>query len=240
MKLHFLWPSLAPQMLIRRRGGRSKGTVKRRLCLSMQCKYLHSSNEHLSSTRCDANLKLPLENICNFVAKKQKESKGEEREIRVSFTHLRFAIRFPPSPGVASIRNSSTLPSRPMSPPPLLVPPTRRLPARQAPTRQLTWAIECCSCALCHGELPLSNPPTPRTHTHRQTHSHVFSLRATAIVWQLLPSLPSLHCPLHNLSYELSACCPCQLRRLCCLIVTPARKAKIFRVRMPTLRILHV
>lgn len=89
-------------MLIRRRGGRSKGkgTVKRRLCLSMQCKYLHSSNEHLSS-----NLKLPLENICNFVAKKQKESKGETRRRRERNTSIfytfavRQSLRFPPLPG---------------------------------------------------------------------------------------------------------------------------------------------
>lgn len=79
--------------------------MKRRLCLSMQCKYLHSSNEHLSSTRCDANLKLPLENICNFVAKKQKESKGEtrrreERNTSIFYTFaVRHSLRFPPLPG---------------------------------------------------------------------------------------------------------------------------------------------
>lgn len=79
--------------------------MKRRLCLSMLCKYLHSSNEHLSSTRCDANLKLPLENICNFVAKKQKESKGEtkrreERNTSIFYTFaVRHSLRFPPLPG---------------------------------------------------------------------------------------------------------------------------------------------
>lgn len=181
--------------------------MKRRLCLSMQCKYLHSSNEHLSSTRCDANLKLPLENICNFVAKKQKESKGETRRRRERNTSIfytfavRHSLRFPPSPGVASIRNSSTLPSRPMSPPRLLLPPTHRLPARQAPTRQLTWAIECCSCALCHGELPLSKPPTLRTHTHRHIdtltcvftsgHGHCLAAAAFAVL-TAFASLPPL------------------------------------------------
>lgn len=206
----------------------------------MQCKYLHSSNEHLSS-----NLKLPLEHICNFVAKKQKESKGETRRRRERNTSIfytfavRQSLRFPPLPGCGfdkKLKHFAVSPNVFSSP----LGAAHTQTAREAGPNQAA-NLGCCSCALCHGELPLSNPPTPRTHT--ETHSHVFSLRATAIVWQLLPSLPSLpslHCPLHNLSYELSACCPCQLRRLCCLIVTPARKAKIFRVRMPTLRILHV
>lgn len=113
--IFFLWPSLAPQMLMgsRRRwgGGGPDTTVQRRLCLSMQRKYLHKSNEYFSPDLLDtANFKLALQNICNFVAKKQRRKRKKktprENEIRVSFTHLRFAI---PPPN--SIRNSSSVSS---------------------------------------------------------------------------------------------------------------------------------
>lgn len=226
----------------------------------MQCKYLHRSNEHLSLTRSDENLKLPLENICNFVAKKQKERKNEmkepDREIRVSFTHLRFAIRLPSFLGGSCRRPPSfaldkKLKHFAVSPYVFshLAPPTHRLPSRQALVRQLTWAIECCSCTLFHGKLLLSilpYTPTLRTHTYTATDtltcvftsSHGHCLAAAAAAFAILtPQNPTPPTIISVMSFQLVVLASFAG---CCLIVTPTRKAEIFRVRMPTLWVLHV
>lgn len=163
----------------------------------MQCKYLHRSNEHLSSTRSDVNLKLPLQNICNFVAKKQKERKNERRSKREKYEYLLHICGSPFAPLLhggscrrpPSFALDKKLKHFPVSPyvSSHLAPPTHRLPSRQALVKHR---------ALFMCLIPWKTSPfhpslyTHTTYTHIQTHSHVFSLRAMAFVWQLLP-LPS-------------------------------------------------
>lgn len=128
-----------------------------------------------------------------LLPRSREERKGEtmeKKEIRVSFTHLRFAIRSP-LPPCTSIRNSSTLLSL------LLLGAAHTQTAREAgPSQAANWGHRVLFMCVIPWKTSPIHPHYAHTHIHRQTHlqthSHVFSLRAMAIVWQLLPSLPWL------------------------------------------------